>query len=99
MAGVSLGLKKPTALKRAFLMNLKRGKDSNGNMGLALRVNKGEKPKRRFNGKPLYKTRNSEVYLLYGPSVEQVFDDVAPEVAPEVARYFNNEFVRQFNRL
>lgn len=80
-------------------MNLKRGKSSGGNTGLAVRLSKGERPNRRFNGKPLYKNQESDVYLLYGPSVEQIFDDVAPEIAPELTTYFNNEFVRQFDRL
>lgn len=98
-AGVSVHLKRTSIIKRAFLMNLKRGSQGAGNQGLAIRVPKGEKPHRKFNGKALYKNRSDDVYLLYGPSVEQVFDDVAPEIAPELSDYLNKEFVRQFDRL
>ena len=36
------------------------------------------------------------LYLLYGPSVDQVFDDVAEEISPSLAREMDNEFHRQF---
>lgn len=86
-------------IPRAFLVSLKSGNRDGGNQGLAIRVPQGTKPKRRFNAKPLYQSKNTDVYLLYGPSVQQVFDDVAVELQPELSTYLNREFQRQFARL
>lgn len=93
-AGVTVNVRGRKRIGRGFMMALK-----NGNTGLAIRVDKGDKPNRRFNGKPLYKTQNSEVYLLYGPSVEQVFRSVAPEIAPDLSKNLNANFVRHYVRL
>lgn len=82
-------------LKRAFRINLK-----NGNRGIALRLPKGQTPT-YGKGLPYGKSgdrKNSSLFLLYGPSVQQVFSSVAPDIAPEVADYMNREFVRQFER-
>lgn len=74
-------------LKKGFLVNLK-----NGNTGLAVRLKEGES------------LRNSEramrladnVYLLYGPSVDQVFKGVADDVSPEMGRKLTKGFLKQF---
>lgn len=81
-------------MPKAFVMNLR-----NGNEGLAIRLPKGQRPSRYKASKPLYSSRDSNVFLLYGPSVQQVFDDVAEDLQPELARYLNTEFLRQFGRL
>lgn len=105
--GVSVKVK-PGARKRiprAFLMGLKRGKSDNGNIGLAIRVPKGEKPRKQGLAVLLYKTpirsRNQDVYLLYGPSIDQVLrnDTVQKIIAPKVTRYLSAEFTRQYARL
>lgn len=77
-------------LKNAFLVRLK-----NGNMGLAVRLKPGEQ------------IRNSEkavrladnVFLLYGPSVDQVFRGVADDRAPEIGEMVSRQFLRQMTRL
>lgn len=34
------------------------------------------------------------LYLLYGPSVDQVFRDVAKEISPDTADFLEAEFLR-----
>lgn len=84
---------------RAFFMKLRRGNadidDENYNVGLAIRLRKGERIMRKTKMKAL----GGGLYLLYGPSVAQVFDDVALEMQGEVSDYLVTEFVRQFERL
>jgi hypothetical protein len=91
---------KTQTMDRAFLMRLRRGTNDidaeNYNKGLAIRLKKGE---RVANKKQMKAIGSSGLYLLYGPSVAQVFDDVAVEMQPEVADYLVTEFVRQFERL
>lgn len=94
-AGVVLNVSgRRTIMPRAFVLNLR-----SGNEGLAIRLPKGQTPNRYKASKPIYSSRNSNVFLLYGPSVQQVFDDVAVDLQPELTRYLNAEFVRQFGRL
>lgn len=80
-------------LKKAFLVTLK-----NGNIGLAVRL----KPGQHLNNKLV--TYNEvklakDVYLLYGPSVDQVFKGIADEQVDKVAGFAASEFYRQFARL
>lgn len=81
----------PQRMKRAFPVNL-RG----GNVGLAMRLKKGEEltnrrlPARRFG---------PGIVLLYGPSVDQVFRTVSDDVSPMALEDLSNEFFRQFVRL
>jgi|AntRauTorcE11897_2_1112592.scaffolds.fasta_scaffold13383_3 hypothetical protein len=99
-AGVTVRVKRGRKkIPNAFLINLKAGNRDGANQGLAIRVPSGKKPRRRFNAKPLYKNQSSDVYLLYGPSIQQVFDDVAEDLEPQLGTYLNREFRRQFGRL
>ena len=80
------------AMPGAFLMRLKSGKsfsDSSFNLGLAVRT-KGGKPKTAY--KPFRIT--DKLWLLYGPSVDQVFRSVAPEIAPAMGDFLEDEFNR-----
>lgn len=80
-------------LKRAFMMKLKVGTGETGsahNLGLAIRVPKGQKPDKAY--KPM-KVADG-IYLLYGPSVDQVFKKVRGEVSEEVSDYLATEFNR-----
>jgi hypothetical protein len=80
---------KPGATKfmpGAFLMNL-RG----GNTGLAVRLKDGQK----FPFKKHTLTRVGKgLYLLYGPSVDQVFRTVSVDEAPKAADFLEAEFIR-----
>lgn len=83
-------------LKRAFLVKLR-----NGNIGLAIRLPEGQAPDRAY--KPVQLTRkggrSESVWLLYGPSVDQVLGNVAPDVSPEIDRMLVQNFLRHLNRL
>jgi hypothetical protein len=77
----------------AFLMKLKRGlsmTDEVNNIGLAIRLKPGES----LRNKRSYVKVSSGLYLLYGPSVDQVFRSVAKDIAPETADYLETEFTR-----
>lgn len=98
-------------LQHAFAMKLKAGNadlDTQFNVGIALRVPKGTaltntrgakllRPKPRKDGKD--REVNSDLYLLYAPSVDQVFQDVAKQFQEPAARKLEQEFLRQFTRL
>ncbi|WP_288959821.1 hypothetical protein [uncultured Sulfitobacter sp.] len=88
-------------IKRGFLVRLRAGKvldDSNFNVGLALRLKPGE---RIVNKNTAAKTAQlaPNVYLLYGPSVDQVLTSVAESDTPQVLDKLEAEFLRQFVRL
>ncbi len=79
-------------LPRAFVMKLRVGSgDGTGfNLGLAIRLRDGKKPNRAY--KPVSLGKN--LWLLYGPSVDQVFKAVREQVAPEAENYAAKEFTR-----
>lgn len=86
-------------LKRAFLIKLPQGSnavtDSLFNLGLAIRLRPGE----TIENKLVARRIERGLYILYGPSVSQVFrandgDGVANEIAPEVAAKLQREFLR-----
>lgn len=77
-------------LKRAFLVNLR-----NGNTGLAVRLKDGETMK--FSSGSVKLAEN--LYLLYGPSVNQVFADVAKSKSGAIGDMVTKQFLRQFNRM
>jgi hypothetical protein len=86
-------------LKRAFVIRLPQGTnsvtDTAHNLGLAVRL----KPGKVLNNKLTARRVASGLYVLYGPSVSQVFranDDsgVANDMAPGVADHLMAEFLR-----
>jgi len=74
-----------------------------GNVGFAIRLRPGDTVRsverftpyqvKRPDGKP------SGLFILYGPSVDQVFGFVAEQIMPEVTSALEAEFDRQFARL
>jgi hypothetical protein len=87
-----------TSFKRGFFVKLKRGNaltEDSFNIGLAVRLKKGES----LAGSQAAAKLGGGVYLLYGPSVAQVFNTVRDDIAPEVAEFAAFEFHRQFRRL
>ena len=90
--GVRVQLKRGQTrlMRKGFLVNL-RG----GNMGLAVRLKPGESLQNSTGAVELA----NNVYLLYGPSVDQVFRTVSGDVAPNVLDSVANEFFRQLSRL
>lgn len=83
---------KRTQLKKAFLVKLR-----NGNIGLAVRLKAGDTLRNRTDGSSVKLGKNT--YLLYGPSVEQVFNNVAEARLPDISDKITKEFLRQFTRL
>jgi len=89
-SGKRVVLNGPRSSARAFLVNLK-----NGNTGLAVRLPKGET---LANSEKAVRLDNN-VYLLYGPSVDQVFRGVANDLSPDISAMVSRNFFRQFSRL
>lgn len=99
-AGVRVEVK-PGSVRRlpgAFLIRLRAGNaglDTKSNMGLAVRTKDGRPPP---GYKPLPLGNN--LWLLYGPSVSQVFYSartkagVAEDITPEIEQYMEAEFLR-----
>jgi hypothetical protein len=85
-------------MKGAFLIRLKRGAeltDDNYNLGLAIRLKPGEQIRNKntpFNA-------DSNLHILYGPSVDQVMNDAVDNVVPDVLKEVDTEFFRQFARI
>lgn len=85
-------------MRRAFLVKLPQGSakvDTKFNLGLAVRLDPGETLRNKTAARKLTKG----LYLLYGPSVDQVFldnsgDGVAKDVEPSIADNLENEFLR-----
>lgn len=74
-----------------------------GNIGFALRLRPGETVK-GVHTYPVYQVRDkmgrpTGLFILYAPSVDQVFQSVAEEIGPEVTSELADEFMRQFTRL
>lgn len=71
-------------MKRAFLMKLK-----NNNVGLAMRTTGGP-PSGAYKPKKI----TDNLWLVYGPSIDQVFRTVAEDVSEPMADYLEGEFSR-----
>jgi L-asparaginase II len=90
----------PINLKRAFLVRLRRGASlaqDNFNVGLAVRLAPGQTLRNRRDQSVARLADN--VYLLYAPSVDQVFSTVAEDISESLATLIGDEFSRQFVRL
>lgn len=72
-------------MNRAFLMKLK-----NGNLGLAMRLKPGES----LANKKFAVKAGKGLYLLYGPSIDQVFSTVRDDQVDAAADYLEREFLR-----
>lgn len=88
----------------AWLVRLRSGRnmdDDNFNLGLAVRLRPGQRLNKREMSTPIGAPSKdgSRVYLLYGPSVAQVFREVAQTLQDPVSDRVESEFIRQFERL
>jgi hypothetical protein len=90
-------------IKKGFFLRLRAGGSNldQFNVGLAIRMNPGEVLRNRNKGLTGLKAFGSSknLYLLYGPSVDQVFQTVRADIAPRVAAEAEKQFLRQFARL
>lgn len=84
-------------IKGGFFVKLRAGTGSDDafNIGLAVRLKPGE----RVRNKRQMKSFGKGLYLLYAPSVAQVFDTVRDDIAEDVGVHLETEFLRQFERL
>lgn len=95
-AGVTLEVTPGLAVrsKRMFLIRLKRGNvltDTQFNLGLAIRLKPGETI---ANKKIEARSMGKGLFLLFGPSVSQVFNTVRDDISPETADFIESEFWR-----
>ncbi|MGH8074287.1 MAG: hypothetical protein ACREO4_09455 [Lysobacter sp.] len=85
-------------IPNAFPMKLRRGtgvyNPENANVGLAIRLGKDEAVR---NKRQMVQVSGS-LYLLYGPSVDQVFRDVRFDVQAPVGDVLESSFLRNFAR-
>lgn len=85
-------------MKRVFPLKLPQGQSdvaTKYNLGLAIRLRPGE----RLSNKTSARRVSKGLYLLYGPSVDQVFrsidgSGVANDLVPEIERDLSDEFLR-----
>lgn len=85
-------------MKRAFLVKLRAGSseiDTRNNLGLAVRLKPGEVLRNKSDVRKL----DRGLYLLYGPSIDQVFrardgSGVAEDISPGLASFMEREFLR-----
>lgn len=101
--GVTVRVKagRSVRLKRAFMVRLRAGSsldDSNFNLGLAVRIKPGQTIRGKRDTSRMVRLAK-DVFLLYGPSVDQVFRNVAETDTPAVLDEMGQEFYRQFVRL
>lgn len=86
-------------MNNAFPIKLRRGTGvydpQNANQGLAIRIKKGETIR---NKREMVQIAGN-LYLLYGPSVDQVFRDVRFEVQAPVGEHLESSFLRNYRRL
>lgn len=84
----------------AFFIKLRRGRDTSDgfNVGIAIRLQPGQTLRgRKKGGQGVQIAPN--LYLLYGPSVDQVFREVSVAESPQIADELQKEFIRQYVRL
>lgn len=102
--GATVRVKKgrTTRLRKAFMVRLRAGTvldNDNFNLGLAVRIPGGAAAIRNKTDKSRMVHLAKDVFLLYGPSVDQVFKGVSVTETPVVLSEIGTEFYRQFARL
>lgn len=102
-AGVTVTVKKGRTrhLQNAWLVRLNKGAsktEDNFNVGLAMYVAPGT-TLNKSSGHKAWLNAEHTVALLYGPSVDQVFNSVADDKGKTILNLVGDEFFRQFARL
>lgn len=105
--GLSVRVKNGSSspLRSAWLVRLKKGAsldEDNYNVGLAVRVRSGDITNKNATHQSWLVTPNEKgagVALLYGPSVDQVFRQVAGQIGEPIGELLAAEFFRQFDRI
>lgn len=101
--GVTVQVKanRTITLKRAWLVRLRAGTSldgANSNLGIAVRIQPGQTIRNKRDTSHMVHLAPN-VFLLYAPSVDQVFKSVADTETPAVLDMMATEFFRQFARL
>lgn len=86
---LEVGTGQRTKIGPSFLMNL-----ASGNMGLAMRLKPGETIQNKRTKARRFSSKDPNLYLLYGPSVDQVFRSVREDISPDAADFLEREFLR-----
>lgn len=97
--GIMVSVKRgngPKLIKKAFIYGLKKGQVSRGNNGLVVRSK--TKPKDAYKPKQMG-GKWPDLWLLYGPSVYQVFRVSMDRFAPEIQKELERRFAHQRDRL
>lgn len=106
--GVEVKRGNGTTLRKAWLVRLNKGtslSEDSYNVGLAVRLKAGDTinnknySHRSWFIRPENDPRGGGVALLYGPSVDQIFRDVADKVAEPILRLVAAEYWRNMERL
>lgn len=99
-AGATVRVKpgRSVRLEKAWLVRLRAGDSELGNLGLAVRIKPGQTIRGKKDTSRMVRLAK-DVFLLYGPSVDQVFRSVAVTDTPMVLNEMGEEFLRQFSRL
>lgn len=98
---VSVRVKPGSAAQKipgAFVAKLHAGTEAGGNEGLAIRLKPGA-TFRGGKGIKLREDKHGSTWLMYGPSVNQVFNTVREDVAPAIIKRLDDELTRQVKRL
>ncbi len=95
-AGVTVQVSpnKTVRMPKAFLIQLPQGAvktETQYNLGLAVRLKQEQLGKL---SKKSWVNLGRGLYLLYGPSVSQIFEKVAEERSPEISKFLEDEFLR-----
>lgn len=102
-AGVTVTVHKGQSrhMKNAWLVRLNKGKSKSEdqfNLGLAVYLAPGS-TLNKSSGVRHWLNAEHTVALLYGPSVDQVFNEVADDKGKTILNLVGDEFFRQFERL
>lgn len=90
---VSVGRGVSQLLRGAFVVRLRSGAsitEDSFNLGLAVRTHKGSTLRNSRGAKQI----GPNLFLLYGPSVDQVFQTVREDIAPKAVADLRSEMVR-----
>lgn len=90
VAGVNVKVSSSVAkrMNSAFVMQLR-----NGNLGLAIRLKPGA-TLTGSRGAKRFSSKDGNLFLLYGPSVDQAFQTILPGQEEDTAEYLEREFLR-----
>ena len=87
-----------TPIRGAFFMRLRKGNSvitaENANIGIAIRLREGERVKNKNEMVPI----GGSLYLLYGPSVGQVYRTVAEKSSDQVSAHLAARFAHHLGR-